>query len=266
MPVDLLAHIFREKVSVVAPAAALREIVCGYYWYTCSEGNTPLWATLDGEPALLFLLDAPYTISFTGGNAITLEQAFFCCYGLQNTYISAWPQGMRLLVVKFSCNGLYQLLQQPLLSITRSPLVAMADVWGADGLALAAAIRNTGNPRGQAAVLDTFLRRQLPIQPQAAYLVRAAAVQIRQSKGQLSVQTLCREFGVNYKWLERNFKNQLGITPKVYINTIRFLHAYFSMEDYPGNLTCLALEHGYYDQPHFIKEFKRHTGGVPSGR
>ncbi len=266
MPVDLLAHIFREKIHAVAPAKALGEIVSGYYWYTCGQGNTPLWATLDGEPALIFLLDAPYTITFTGDNTLTLEQAFFCCYGLQNTYISAWPQGMRLLVVKFTCNGLYQLLQQPLLSIARGPLVPLADVWGAAGLQLAAAIRTAGCRREQAVLVDSFLLKQMPVQQQGAYLVQAAAAQIRQNRGQLSVQALCRQLGVNYKWLERNFKNQLGITPKVYINTIRFLHAYFSMEGNEDNLTGLALEHGYYDQPHFIKEFRKHTGAVPSGR
>jgi len=266
MPVELLAHIFNEKLSAVAPAAPLREVVSGYYWYTCGQSSKPLWATLDGHPALLFLLDAPYTISFTGTNTATLQHAFFCCYGLQNTYITAWPKGMRLLVVKFAGNGLYQLLQQPLLSIAPGPLVGISDVWGGEGLQLAKAVQHTCSRRQQAALLNKFLLRQLPERPSSAYLVKAAVERIRENKGQLNVQDPCLHLRVNYKWLERNFKQQLGITPKAYINTIRFLHAYFSMEQQSRSLTGVALEHGYYDQPHFIKEFRRHTGRLPSLR
>ncbi len=264
MPVEILAHIFRERLSAVAPAAALEEVVEGYYGYTCSNSAEKLWATLDGHPALIFLLDPPYDIRFSGKHAAVFTDAFFCCYGLQDTYIQAWPQSMRLLVVKFSCTGLYQLLQQPLLSVAATPLAAVDSIWGAAGVRLAQELRQANGLGEQAALLDTFLLARQPVHKQAGYLVQAAVGFIREHKGQLSVQELCERLGVNYKWLERNFRKQLGLTPKHYMSTIRFLHAYFSAGSRKSSLTHIALEHGYYDQNHFIKEYRKHTGRAPS--
>lgn len=264
MPVELLKHIFSEQLSAIRPAAALREVVTGYYLYTSGQSGQPVWATLDGHPVLIFLLDAPYNIQFTGTHTLCLQDAFFCCYGLQNTYIQAWPKGMRMLVVQFTCNGLYQLLQQPLPSVAAAPLVPATAVWGAAGEQLAVNIRDANNHAAQAVLLDTFLQAKLPAYRQAGYLVQAAVQYIRAQHGQLNVQAVCAHLRVNYKWLERNFRNQLGITPKAYINTIRFLQAYFSMEQPAQSLTAVALQHGYYDQAHFIKAFKQHTGRLPS--
>jgi AraC-like DNA-binding protein len=264
MPVEILADIFRRRLTAITPAATLEEVVEGYYLYTCGETVQQVWATLDGHPALLFLLDPPYHIRFTGANAATLHDAFFCCYGLQHTYIQPWQKGMRLLVVKFTCNGLYRLLQQPLQAAAPAPLVSIAAIWGAAGIQLAAQVRNAAAPVEQAALLDTFFECRLPAYKEAGYLVQAAAEQVRERKGQLSVEELCRQLGVNYKWLERNFRKQMGITPKTYISTIRFLHAYINTGGREANLTHVALEHGYYDQNHFIKEFRKHTGRTPS--
>ncbi|HEY0608347.1 MAG TPA: AraC family transcriptional regulator [Chitinophaga sp.] len=264
MPVEILADIFRKRLNAIAPAAALQEVVEGYYRYTCDETVQELWATLDGHPVLLFLLDPPYSIEFTGAHTATLDDAFFCCYGLLHTYIRPWENGMRLLVVKFSCNGLYRLLQQPLAAVATTPLVSIATIWGEAGIQLAKQLRDAEIPQEQTALLDTFLLSRLPACKEAAYLVQAAVAHIREHKGQLSVQDLCLQLKVNYKWLERNFRKQLGITPKTYISTIRFLHAYLNTGKREENHTRVALEHGYYDQNHFIKEFRKHTGKTPS--
>lgn len=264
MPVEILADIIRRRLTAIAPAAALEEVMDGYYLYTCSETAQQLWATLDGHPALLFLLDPPYRIRFTGAQTIMLQDAFFCCYGLQHTYIEPWERGMRLLVVKFTCNGLYRLLQRPLYEAAPASLVSIAGIWGAAGRQLAIAVRNAAASQEQAALLDAFFTSRLPAYKEANYLVQAAVGHIRDRKGKLSVDELCRLINVNYKWLERNFRKQMGITPKTYISTIRFLHAYINVESRDASLTSVALEHGYYDQNHFIKEFRRHTGRTPS--
>lgn len=260
----MLARIFREELGSVAPAAGLEELVAGYYLYSCGPGSGRVWAALDGHPALLFLLDPPYTIRFTGAHAAVFRQAFCCCYGLQNTYIAAWPRGMRLLVVKFTCNGLYQLLQRPLPAAAAGPLVPIDALWGPAGHQWAAEVCRAEGQSAQVALLDAFLLSRLPASRQAGYLVQAAVSHIRESRGLVGVQELCRQLGVNYKWLERNFKSRLGITPKHYINTIRFLHAYFSTGTRQTSLTAVALQHGYYDQNHFIKDFRKYTGRPPS--
>ncbi|MBN2403467.1 MAG: AraC family transcriptional regulator [Spirochaetes bacterium] len=65
--------------------------------------------------------------------------------------------------------------------------------------------------------------------------------------------------------IRRMFHKYVGIPPKLYSNIIRHYKARAILCSDPNlDMTYLALELGYYDQSHFIKEFKRFLGFVPS--
>jgi methylphosphotriester-DNA--protein-cysteine methyltransferase len=75
----------------------------------------------------------------------------------------------------------------------------------------------------------------------------------------------CIELIFNYKYLERQFLKIIGLTPKSYSRIARFQNVmqalkYAAFHPWPS----LALDCGYYDQAHFIKEFKAFTGATPS--
>jgi len=268
MPVAILAHLFRKSapwaITTVMPAASLESVVERYIWYTHKGDAEKVWAAADGQPALLFILDAPHNISFTGMHKLKFSNAFFCMGTLQNTYISNLPAGTRLLVVKFTTDGLALLLQQRLTVIAPTPLIPITGIWKLQGPPLAMAICNTPAPAVQVNLLETFFQQLMPGDTSVNYLLERAITLIKTCKGQTNVHTLCEALKVNYKWLERHFKHTLGITPKTYISNIRFLHAYFDVQQNTAALTHIALENGYYDQNHFIKAFKQHTGHVPS--
>lgn len=269
MPVAILAHLFRKSapgdITTAMPAASLESVVERYIWYTHSGGAEKIWAAADGQPALLFILDAPHGITFTGTHKLKLSYAFFCMGTLQNTYISNLPAGTRLLVVKFTTDGLALLLQQRLTVIALTPLIPITDIWKLQGQPLAMAICNAATPAVQVSLLETFLQQLMPGHASVNYLLEQAITRIKTCKGQTNVHALCEALKVNYKWLERHFKHTLGLPPKTYISNIRFLHAYFDVQQNTAALTRIAFENGYYDQNHFIKAFKQHTGHVPSG-
>lgn len=263
MPVDLLAHIFMEQLPIARPSSRLADIVEGYYHFTWEGREKHVWASLDGAPVLIFLLSAPYRLSFTGAYNQVFSQAFFCCFGLQDTYISDLPKGSGLLVVRFTDCGLYQLLQQPLSTGIRRALCGIAEIWAGEGAALATAICKT-HAEEQVVLLEAFLLGKLPAYTSINYMLQLATQLIRDRNGQITVSDICAELRVNYKWLERNFRQYLGITPKAYLSSIRFLHAYFSLMKGNTDLTQVALNNGYYDQNHFIRDCRKYTGRVPS--
>lgn len=58
--------------------------------------------------------------------------------------------------------------------------------------------------------------------------------------------------------LERNFAKEIGTTPKLYSNMVRFENLLRHKIDFPDkSWTQIAYEFNYYDQMHLIKTFKR---------
>ncbi len=60
------------------------------------------------------------------------------------------------------------------------------------------------------------------------------------------------------------FKKQVGITPKAYLKIMRFQKTINEIEQ-SGNIDWALLSHdcGFYDQAHFINDFKLFSGFAP---
>jgi len=88
--------------------------------------------------------------------------------------------------------------------------------------------------------------------------------QIIKLEGQLDISHLQQQSGLSVKQFERRFKAIAGFTPKYFARVIRFQSAkqkYCSPKI--NTLTELAYECNYYDQSHFIREFREFSGVQP---
>ena len=61
------------------------------------------------------------------------------------------------------------------------------------------------------------------------------------------------------------FKKIIGITPKFFSRIVRLKYIFESMKAEKTSWVRLALQTGFFDQSHFIKNFKEFTGEEPSG-
>ncbi len=77
-------------------------------------------------------------------------------------------------------------------------------------------------------------------------------------KGILKIQDLFSAFGVSKVTLHKHFLNKMGLSPKQ-VSRIWRLNYFLQLQrnTKTSKLTDLALEAGYYDQAHFIREFNR---------
>lgn len=98
---------------------------------------------------------------------------------------------------------------------------------------------------------------------QENYVTRAARII---SNSQInSVQEISDKVNISQRQLERKFKELIGISPKQYFRLIRINKVMQMLEhDQSLNLTDIAYYCGYFDQAHFIKDFKHITDQTPS--
>ncbi len=94
--------------------------------------------------------------------------------------------------------------------------------------------------------------------------VAREANRLRQMRGTVSIQELAQSAGLSLRHFQRRFRELTGLNPKHYGRICRIGHAVHRKELEPeASWTALALEAGYADQPHFIRDFKELTGISP---
>ena len=80
-----------------------------------------------------------------------------------------------------------------------------------------------------------------------------------------SVKAVAREAEVSPKKLIRLFAEEVGMTPKTYLRVTRFQRVLDRVHRAPGVDWMEEVErNGYYDQPHFIREFREFSGFTPT--
>ncbi|MBT8220775.1 MAG: helix-turn-helix domain-containing protein [Bacteroidia bacterium] len=95
------------------------------------------------------------------------------------------------------------------------------------------------------------------------YVTRAARII---SNAQINnVQEISTKVNISRRQLERKFRELIGISPKQYLRLIRINKVMQMLEQNQSlNLTDIAYHCGYFDQAHFIKDFKHITDQTPS--
>ncbi|MBC8082760.1 MAG: AraC family transcriptional regulator [Hymenobacter sp.] len=74
---------------------------------------------------------------------------------------------------------------------------------------------------------------------------------------------MVHKLGISGRYLERLFGQAVGVSPKYFCRIIRFQQTFRWLER-TDSLTAVAATCGYYDQAHFIRDFRHFTGTTPS--
>jgi AraC-like DNA-binding protein len=113
--------------------------------------------------------------------------------------------------------------------------------------------------------LQNFLIQKALIRTYDLKLVQTAAKLLYHTRGQCRIEDLADYCQASVRHLERGFQRVIGTSPKFFARTLRFEQAQRClMFDPEFDLTQLAYQCGYFDQAHFIKEFRAFTGTTPS--
>jgi AraC-like DNA-binding protein len=136
-------------------------------------------------------------------------------------------------------------------------------VLGVAGKELEEKIMLAGDNQQRVQIIVSFLRQKLRKQCPDDQPIAAAIKTILARKGQVNVNALASEYCLSTRQFERRFKELSGFSPKLYSRIIRFQSVFHEFKAERSDLAAIASDCGYYDQSHFIHDFKTFSGFNP---
>jgi len=166
--------------------------------------------------------------------------------------------------VRFYPYGFANLVDVPLKALANKE-TPIADLFGEEQAAqLYHGILQAGKVEERIEVIEQFLLEKLVAQPTLDKIVETTLDALVLSNGNASVRSILEDNPSKRRQLERKFVKQIGLSPKQLGKVVR-LQAALKMLLRPDGkkLTDIAYACDYYDQAHFIKDFREFTGINP---
>ena len=127
---------------------------------------------------------------------------------------------------------------------------------------LAASTHLRTTPARVTAIEQLLLKRALSSKHDSSIV--GVAEKIVDAAGVVSVDVLAGEAGISTRQLERRFLREVGIGPKLLSRILRFQQVFRAVEACEGEWAPVAIECGYYDQAHLIRDFNQFARQTPA--
>ncbi|WP_317206812.1 helix-turn-helix domain-containing protein [Hymenobacter sp. BT770] len=249
------------------PLASLRNIVECYWAYEDPNPAAPRQHAVlpSPKPSIIVVLgkhDEPVAFESTNGQRITESWMLGQVTDHRLSLRCARPAG--LFGIMFQPTGFYQLL-----GISMAAAASMAPEQACAprqfGEALTSRVQAAATHAERVAAAEDLLLAQ-PMRPTPGTpVVEVVAAALRQRRGQVYADELAHLAHLSRRQLERRFREAVGVSPKLFAEISRFARVFELLKEQPQtNWHDLAQACGYFDQAHFIREFRRFTEETPA--
>jgi methylphosphotriester-DNA--protein-cysteine methyltransferase len=142
-------------------------------------------------------------------------------------------------------------------------VVPLEDVWGVEARQLCEELIVATNPEDAMARVSRVVARRAgrELETGSGQLARRAVALLE--RGEVRVEQVAERLGVTTRHLRRAFVENVGIGPKDFARTLRLQRA-VQLAQTSFNWARVARDAGYYDQAHFIGDFRGLVGLTPA--
>ncbi|MEM8510352.1 MAG: helix-turn-helix transcriptional regulator [Bacteroidota bacterium] len=216
----------------------------------------------DGCVEMIFHYGDAYKQYLSNGQSLLQPKCFVI--GQLTQPLEIEPTGATgIFSVRFHPEGFMPFSTTPIKQLENNA-VPLDQLFGAQGLELEKTVLKSPTTEDRIFQVAQFLSKQLQSSATIDRIVKQTVCVILSADDRLSINTLTKEHQINRRSLERKFAANIGLSPKLLHKTLRLQTSLKRLFD--GNftsLTALAYDGGYYDQAHFIRDFKEFTGFTP---
>ena len=216
----------------------------------------------DGCMEMIFHYGELYRQYFEDGSYILQPRSFI--FGQITRYLEIEPTGKSgIISARFLPEGLLPFIYCSITTL-ENKASSLPELFGEAGALLEKKVVLASNNIERIGIIEEFLKVRLH-NPAAIDMVTKACVEvIVNSQGHLDVSSIADKMNIHRRNLERRFSTAIGMSPKQLSRVVRLQATIRMLEQKKfTSLTTLAYENGYYDQAHFIKDFKEFTGMSP---
>jgi AraC-like DNA-binding protein len=214
------------------------KIIVPYRNALCAAVNTRLLNAKEHQIFLVGIQSNPTTITSTATDTGTI--------------------GMEL-----TPKGLYHLFHLSMHEITNR-MVSFEELFGPQGARLQQLVGDAEDPKEKIVLLQAALTHVLQKHEKEYVLLDHTLDLLTQTHGMMRVQELADHLGYTKRYVDLLFKEHVGVSPKSLASILRFQEVYQGwMQQKSPTFFRNHWPDYYYDQSHFIKEFKRFTGFTP---
>ncbi|MGG4555406.1 AraC family transcriptional regulator [Paenibacillus humicus] len=232
-----------------APAEALRFFV-KHYWIVEWD--------LSGQPS--------YQQDVLPNPCVNLvvEQQKTAIFGISTVKYSHLLEGKGTVFgVKFKPGGFYPFMKSPVSKLTGQGTSTL-DILGVAPQQLEDSLLQLSDSADMIGVMDALLLERLPQQDPYVTLLNDLIDHIHRHRELTAVKQLSEYAQMSIRTLQRLFNQYVGVHPKWVIQLYRLQNAAELLDyGYASPLPELAAELGYFDQSHFIRDFKAIIGITP---
>lgn len=141
-------------------------------------------------------------------------------------------------------------------------IVPLGALWGREGDELYGRLTETADVAELLDCVSSAIahRAQRSFESSSAHLVRRAVRLLHD--GEARIAHVAAQLGITDRHLRRTFTEHVGIGPKEYARAIRLQRA-VRLATSSNDWGRIAVDAGYYDQAHFISDFRQLTGVTP---
>ncbi|WP_345085124.1 helix-turn-helix transcriptional regulator [Nemorincola caseinilytica] len=236
-----------------------------------------IWSLqVDGEPGILhkekILPDGCIELIFHYGDkyrqydsneGYVLQPRSFV-HGQMKSYIEVGPTGHTgMVAARFYPHGLAMFTKVPMQELT-GLVVDVHTLFGSEAMHTEEQLGNARNEEERVAIMERFLLGRLRAATPRMDSVAYAVQRITANGGNIAVSQLAAEVFMSERQFERVFLATVGLSAKAFSKITRSQNGIKSAQaGKTTSLTQLALDAGYYDQAHFIRDFKEFAGVTP---
>jgi AraC-like DNA-binding protein len=247
-----------RRVEPQGPAQ--RAIEC--YWIVEDDDTTPVRQKIipDGFTEIIFHFGDHYRINL-GGKWQRQSTSLFAGQIKGHFYLEN-TGATNIIGIKLKPAAVAHLFGVSMKPYT-DRVVDLKQVVGRKMKSLDASLRKSTADNERLRLVEDFFSEQCETYPKDHPVDRALEM-IFARKGMIPVSDICSELSVGDRYIQQLFSKYVGLSPKFLARIVRFSYIFQVIKEKNPDWAGVVYQAGYYDQSHFIRNFKAFTGEDPT--